>query len=133
MFKEFTLANANLIYQYICTKGQMISIGGTHMAELDLDMAMCVLLHGNRGESGNSKQWEWQLATARQDKRQSVQSVVGLSGGKGGLKVVHMFMYFGPGIAGKKDSAKLQSGTTSRPTITLCVLWFCCLADNQCF
>ena len=103
------------------------------MAELDLAMAMCVLLHGNRGESGNSKQWEWQLATARQDKRQSVQSVVGLSGGKGGLKVVHMFMYFGPGIAGKKDSAKLQSGTTSRPTITLCVLWFCCLADNQCF
>ena len=103
----------------------MISIGGTHMAELDLAMAMCVLLHGNRGESGNSKHWEWQLATARQDKRQSVQSVVGLSGGKGGLKVVHMFMYFGPGIAGKKDSAKLQSGTTSRPTITLCVLWFC--------
>ena len=44
-------------------------IGGTHMAELDLAMAMCVLLHGNRGESGNSKQWEWQLATARQDKR----------------------------------------------------------------
>ena len=39
------------------------------MAELDLAMAMCVLLHGNRGESGNSKQWEWQLATARQDKR----------------------------------------------------------------
>ena len=103
------------------------------MAELDLAMAMCVLLHGNRGEPGNSKHWEWQLATARQDKRQSVQSVVGLSGGKGGLKVVHMFMYFGPGIAGKKDSAKLQSGTTSRPTITLCVLWFCCLADNQCF